>query len=104
MEITPGQLKSRLDTDPPPMLVDCREPLEWEFARIDGALHIPMRDTPTRLADLPDDRTIVVYCHHGIRSLSVVSYLRENGFEDAWSLTGGIDAWSTEVDTAIPRY
>lgn len=104
MEITPEQLKSRLETDPPVALVDCREPMEWEFGHIDGAMHIPMRQTPARLGDLPNNRTIVVYCHHGIRSLSVVAYLRESGFDDAWSLAGGIDAWATDIDAAIPRY
>jgi len=104
MELTPAQVKARMNSGETLALLDCREPMEWEFGHIAGALHIPMRQTPGRLAELPSDVPIVVYCHHGIRSLSVATYLRENGFDDAWSLAGGIDAWSTEIDHAIPRY
>lgn len=90
----------------PFLLVDCREPDEHAIARIDGAVLIPMRTIPERLADLEPHREgrIVVHCHHGIRSLRVARFLRERGFALAQSMAGGIEAWSLEVDPATPRY
>jgi rhodanese-related sulfurtransferase len=87
-------------------LLDCREPGEVATAKIDGSLHIPMRETPTRLAELPADKAahIVVHCHHGGRSLRVTQFLRQQGFENAQNMAGGIDAWSLEIDPAVPRY
>ena len=85
-------------------LIDCREPDEWETARVEGATLIPMNSTPDRLAEFPNDRPIVVHCHHGMRSLRVAEYLRANGYPDAQSMAGGIDAWSQHVDPGVPRY
>ncbi len=89
--------------DAPPVLLDCREPGEWQHCRIDGAMHIPMTQTPGRLGELSADRPIVVYCHHGVRSLRVAQFLRERGY-DAASMAGGIEAWSLQVDPTVPRY
>lgn len=90
----------------PFLLIDCREPDEHAIARIEGAVLIPMQTIPERLADLEPQRAgpIVVHCHHGVRSLRVVRFLRERGFAEAWSMAGGIDAWSLEIDPATPRY
>jgi len=88
------------------LLVDCREPDEHVIARIPGAVLIPMATIPERLAMLEAHRSgrIIVHCHHGVRSLRVVRYLREHGFSSAQSMAGGIDAWSLEIDPGTPRY
>ncbi len=88
------------------LLLDCREPDEHAIARIAGAVLIPMRTIPERLADVEPhrDRPIVVHCHHGVRSLRVARFLRERGFARAQSMVGGIEAWSLEIDPATPRY
>jgi rhodanese-related sulfurtransferase len=87
------------------MLLDCREPDEVATAKIMGSTHVPMREIPTRLAELgPQDARIVVHCHHGGRSLRVTQYLRQQGFDEVQNMAGGIDAWSQEIDPAVPRY
>lgn len=88
----------------PPLLLDVREREELALARIPGALHIPMGDIAVRLSEIPDDREVVVFCHHGKRSYSVAAWLKRAGFTRVRSLRGGIDAWSCEVDPSIPRY
>jgi rhodanese-related sulfurtransferase len=88
-----------------PILLDVREPWECATASIPGALAIPMGEIPTRAhAELDPDRAYVVYCHHGMRSLSVTMWMRREGFDQVQSLAGGIDEWSRSVDPAIPRY
>jgi rhodanese-related sulfurtransferase len=86
-------------------LIDVREPWEFETAHIDGSLLMPMGDVPARAHQEldPDDRLIVL-CHHGLRSMNVTVWLRNQGFEQAQSLRGGIDAWSAEVDPNTGRY
>ena len=86
------------------LLLDVREPWEVETASIDGALTIPMQDVPAKADSLPRDRPLVVFCHHGGRSLQVVMWLRGNGIPDAINMAGGIDLWAQEVDRTIPRY
>lgn len=86
-------------------LVDVREPWEAATAVIEGSLLMPMGDMPARARqELHPDTHIVVYCHHGIRSFSAVVWLREQGFAQAQSLSGGIDTWSQKIDPTIPRY
>jgi rhodanese-related sulfurtransferase len=86
-------------------LIDVREPSEFATAKIDGSLLMPMGDVPSRAHQEldPDDRLLIL-CHHGARSLSVTNWLRQQGFEAAQSVAGGIDAWSSELDPHIPRY
>ena len=87
------------------LLVDVREPWEFETARIEGAVLMPMGDVPSRAhTELDPDQPIVVICHAGVRSMNVAVWLRNQGFEKAQSLRGGIDAWSTKVDRTVPRY
>jgi adenylyltransferase/sulfurtransferase len=86
------------------LLVDVREPVEWDVARIEGAQLIPLRLLPERTHQLPRDRDIVVYCHTGMRSAQAVGFLRTLGFRRVWNLAGGIDLWSEQVDPAVPRY
>lgn len=90
----------------PFLLLDCREPDEHAIARIEGARLMPMQTIPERLDELEPHRSsrIVVHCHHGVRSLRVVRFLRERGFPFAQSMAGGIEAWSLEVDPGTPRY
>jgi len=87
-----------------PVLLDVREPVEREYARIDPSLHIPMQEVPARLAEIPKDRPLVVYCHSGTRSAMVAGFLERQGYRGVANLDGGIDAWSREVDPEIPRY
>lgn len=105
-EIAPRDLLSLRTDGDPPLVIDCREPVEIETASIDGTLHVPMGEIKSRLPELEDhaDDLVVVLCHHGVRSLQVVAFLREQGFADARSLAGGIDRWSVEIDSSIPRY
>lgn len=86
-------------------LIDVREPWEFETAHIEGSVAMPMGDVPGRVhQELDPGERLVVLCHHGIRSMNVTAWLREQGFEQAQSVRGGIDAWSAEVDRAVPRY
>ncbi|HYZ83591.1 MAG TPA: rhodanese-like domain-containing protein, partial [Bryobacteraceae bacterium] len=106
IEVSPAELKRRLDQGESIALVDVREPFEHQLATIDKSELIPMNTIPARLSHLEglaDDRTLVVYCHHGMRSLNVVNWLRQQGLENCQSLAGGIDQWSREVDPTIPR-
>jgi adenylyltransferase/sulfurtransferase len=82
-----------------------REPTEWEIARIPGARLIPLAELPNQLGQLPQDGDIVLHCHKGVRSMRALELLRDHaGFTRVKSLRGGIDAWSLEIDPAIPRY
>jgi adenylyltransferase/sulfurtransferase len=103
-EIGPRELSERLESGERPMLLDVREPHEHRIARIEGAVLIPLRTLPGRLAELDRDREIVVLCHRGARSLNALEILRLAGFARVVSLKGGIEAWSKEVDSKVPRY
>ena len=87
------------------IVLDVREPWEYETAHIEGSTLIPMGDIPSRVfQELDPEAHIVAICHHGVRSLNVAVWLRNQGFEKTQSLRGGIDAWSAEVDPTVPRY
>ncbi len=104
-EITPTEVKQKLASAEPLMLLDVREPAELQVARIEGAVHIPMGDIPMRAnQELDPEAHIVVVCHHGVRSLNVTNWLRQQGFENVQSMRGGIDRWSREVDPKVPTY
>ena len=106
-EITPREVKSRLDQGEALHLIDVREVNEHQVARIEGSELIPMRTVPAALGSLEakaDDAVLIVFCHHGVRSLNVVSWLRQNGVENCQSMAGGIERWSTEIDPSVPRY
>ena len=87
-----------------PLLLDVREPWEWEAARIAGSQHIPMREVPARVGELDRGREVVAICHHGGRSQQVAMFLEKNGFSRVHNLQGGVDAWSRTVDPAVPLY
>lgn len=88
------------------VLLDCREQDEWAYCHIDGAMLIPMSDLQSRVAELESFRAsqIIVYCHHGVRSLRVAMWLQQQEFKHAVSMSGGIEEWSLSVDLDVPRY
>jgi rhodanese-related sulfurtransferase len=104
--IEPAQLAAWLSDErrAKPLLLDVREPWEWQTARIEGAQHIPMREIPARFGELDPDQEVVAICHHGARSQQVAMFLEKNGFAKVHNLTGGVDAWSRTVDPAVPLY
>ena len=102
--ITPEEVKQLQGRGEKLMLLDCREPWEYETARIAGSTLIPMGEIPKRVQELDPDERIVVYCHHGVRSANVVQWLRQQGFESAQSMSGGIARWSALVDRSVPTY
>ena len=81
-----------------------REPWELELCRIDGAVPIPLGQIPVRHGELPADRELVLVCHHGGRSQQAAMWLERNGHANVHNLRGGVEAWSLEVDPAMPRY
>jgi sulfur-carrier protein adenylyltransferase/sulfurtransferase len=104
IEISARDLQHERARKPNLLLIDVREPLEAEIAQIDGARNIPLRELPARLAELPGHGAIVTLCHHGPRSLKAREILKGAGFANVRSLAGGIDAWSRDVDSDVPRY
>jgi rhodanese-related sulfurtransferase len=107
LEITPQEVQRRVASGEKLALLDVREPSEFQVARIAGAELIPMRSVPaelSRLDALAEETPLIVFCHHGVRSLNVVQWLREHGVTASQSMAGGIDRWSIEIDPAVPRY
>ena len=106
-EITPGDVKKRLDAGEKLVLIDVREPGEHKICRVDGAELIPMNTVPQRVQEieaLAEEALLVVYCHHGMRSLNTVSWLRKQGVANCISMSGGIEQWSMQIDPKVPRY
>ena len=111
-QVTPSQLPAWLqaaaDGGALPLLLDVREPAEWQAAsvRVGGAelLQLPMHSIPPRLSELDPERPVAVLCHHGGRSMQVALFLQQQGFEHIANVAGGIDAWSLQVDPSVPRY
>jgi adenylyltransferase/sulfurtransferase len=108
-EITASELHQRLNDDDSIVLLDVREQHEYDYARIENAVLVPMSSVqqlgPAAMPEaISADSAIVVYCHHGVRSFHVGCFLAENGYTDVTNLAGGINAWSLEVDWAVPRY
>ena len=104
-EISAQELAERRKQGEAIGLIDCREPWENELVRLEGSTLIPMNDTAGRIEELRGmEGQLVFYCHHGVRSMHVVQWLRAQGLENVVSLAGGIHAWSLEVDPDLPRY
>jgi rhodanese-related sulfurtransferase len=105
-QITPSQLAAWLADEgrEKPLLLDVREPWEFEKARIAGAELVPMREIAGRLDEINPARPIVAICHHGGRSLQVAMFLEKNGYNNVHNLAGGVDGWSKTVDPAVPLY
>ena len=107
MEITqlsPTELKKWLDEGKPLTLLDVREDIETKLCKLPSSVHIPMNLLPLRQNELGDELPIVVYCHHGIRSLHSAMFLAEAGFDNLYNLQGGIDAWAQQIEPEMPRY
>ena len=92
------------ESRPKPVLLDVREPWEFQTCHIAGSVAIPMHSIPERLQELEEDAPIVCICHHGARSMSVAAFLERNGFTQVTNLTGGVHAWALQVDSAMPTY
>jgi rhodanese-related sulfurtransferase len=104
-EFSASELHAYLgNTDCKPLLLDVREPWEFERARIEGSTLIPMRQIGEQLDKLDSDNEIVVICHHGIRSRVVCRFLETEGFSNVINLAGGVDAWAKNVDHQMPTY
>ena len=104
IQLAPKDLLARVESGELWQLLDVREPWEIDIASVAGTLKIPMADVPARYDELPADTGIAVLCHSGVRSDRVASWLADNGVESVANIVGGIDAWSRDIDSAIPRY
>ncbi len=107
LEITPQDVKKKLDAGESVRLIDVREIKEFNHCRIEGAELIPMNTIPQNLAALTEQSQttpLIVFCHHGGRSMNVVNWLRQQGVANCQNLTGGIDRWSLQIDPNVPRY
>jgi sulfur-carrier protein adenylyltransferase/sulfurtransferase len=102
--VTASELRQMLTRANPPLLLDVREPDEWQFCRIEGAQLLPMSQIDQRVAELDPAHETVVYCHVGVRSQMVADFLIVKGFARVASLAGGIDAWSVFIDPTVKRY
>jgi rhodanese-related sulfurtransferase len=102
-DITPQDLKARLDRHEALVLLDVREDWETALCRLDNATHIPIEEIEFRTTELDSAEDIVVYCHHGVRSAAVAEFLRQQGFK-AVNLQGGLDQWARSIDPRMKRY
>ena len=105
-QITPQSLRQWLANAgrKPPVLLDVREPWEYQTCRIEGSTLAPMNTIPARAQQLDPETETVVICHHGMRSLQVALFLERNGFSKLYNLQGGVNAWANQVEPAMPRY
>jgi len=106
VEIDVSAVKVKLDAGEDFMFIDCREQAEYDAVRIEGAVLFPMSEMQDRISELEPhrDREIVIHCHHGGRSLRVAMWLRQQGFQAALSMAGGIDTWAVEIEPGMKRY
>jgi rhodanese-related sulfurtransferase len=104
MQISAKEVNERVGRGDKLLLVDVREQWEYDLSKIPGAKLIPLGTLPANLNALLDADEVICYCHHGMRSLDAVVWLRQQGVENAKSMAGGIERWSVEVDPQIPRY
>ncbi len=104
-EIGPEELKALLEDNSDVVVLDVREPWEFETAKIAGSKHIPMGDIPARFhQELDPEKRVVVVCHHGVRSMNATAWLRQQGFGKVQSLRGGIDRWAKQIDASVGVY
>ena len=103
IEVSVHDLKRALDMGGA-TVVDVREPWEADIAKVAGAKLIPLAEFTARAGELPRDQPLLVMCHHGGRSMQATQWLRRQGYDKASNVAGGIDAWSREIDPAVPRY
>ncbi|MFB6347009.1 MAG: rhodanese-like domain-containing protein [bacterium] len=105
LELTAESVRDRLENDESLTLLDIRKPREREVATLSNDVWIPMEEVPENLDSIAEkDRPLIIYCHHGMRSMKVTQYLREEGLDDVYSLAGGIDYWARKIDPEMNRY
>jgi rhodanese-related sulfurtransferase len=104
MEVAPSEVKDKLARGEKLFFVDVREKWEYETSHIEGSVLIPLREIPASLPRMEAADEIVLFCHHGMRSLDAAAWLRSQGVEGARSMAGGIDRWAAEIDPTVPRY
>ncbi|QDU84593.1 putative adenylyltransferase/sulfurtransferase MoeZ [Planctomycetes bacterium Pla163] len=104
VEITPAQLQERIASGDRPVLLDVRRPEELAICRIDGVVHIPLDELASRAHELDPEVEIVCICHHGMRSASAAAFLESRDFGRMVNLTGGMEAWASQVDPSMARY
>ncbi len=105
-QITPQSLQQWLADEgrKPPVLLDVREPWEYQTCHIGGSVLAPMNTIPARVQELDREIDTVVICHHGARSYQVGVFLERNGFSNLYNLQGGVNAWADQVEPTMPRY
>ena len=103
-EISVRELKNKRERNDSLLLLDVREPIEYQIAHLEGSILIPLNELPQQVNRLDSNLETVVYCHHGMRSLYAAAYLYQNGFQNVKSLAGGIDQWAIEIDPTLSRY
>jgi rhodanese-related sulfurtransferase len=104
IEIAPREVKERFDRGEKFAFIDVREPWEHQTSHIEGAQLIPLGRIQANFAEIEAAGNVVLFCHHGMRSLDAAAWLRSQGVEGARSMTGGIERWSVEIDPKVPRY
>lgn len=104
IQLHPNDLKEKIDSGEELLIVDVREGWEHAKVRIPNALHIPLAQLPQKLSQIDREKDVVVYCHHGVRSLQACQFLQKMGYEKVRNLHGGIDAYAVHVDNSLPRY
>lgn len=104
IEISPSEVKARIAGGEQFLFVDVREPWEYDTAHIEDSTLIPLREIPDHAVRFENSNGVILFCHHGMRSLDAAAWLRSQGVEGARSMAGGIDRWSVEVDSSVPRY
>jgi adenylyltransferase/sulfurtransferase len=103
-EVSVSEVAKKLCSDEAVVLIDVREPHEWNICAIDGAVFLRLRELPHRIEELDRSHQIVTYCHTGVRSLFAQQFLASAGFSNVRSMRGGIHAWAVEIDPTLPRY
>ena len=105
-QLHPLELKTWLEhpARKQPILVDVRETWEYQYCHIEGSLLVPLRQIPERLTELDPEAEVVMICHHGVRSYQVALYLEKAGFDEVYSLAGGVEEWANRVDPTMARY
>ncbi|MEK6684420.1 MAG: rhodanese-like domain-containing protein [Nitrospirota bacterium] len=104
LDLSPQDVKAKLDGGEKIVFLDVREPWEVALNRLAGAVHIPLGELGQRYRELNPDADIIAYCHMGVRSLKATRFLKEQQFKNVKNLAGGIEAWSLQVDPKVPRY
>ena len=104
LSISPQEAKAKMDNGDKVIFLDVREPWEIEINRLGNPVHIPLADLPKRYQELSPYAEIIVYCHMGVRSMKATRFLKDQQFKNVKNLTGGIEGWSLNVDSSVPRY